>query len=225
MVTRTTTPKKEDNATFLLTDAINNLNKRIEKTESDFLGHLQKVEDRLDQIVELTKTVAVLQTQTTQQTDQITEIRAQLRENGQKFETSVSRIHTRLDEITNHGRDRLELHSKDVELSLKSVKEISDRTERDLRQWLNRGLGAWFILVLVFGSVQAMTTRWIDSVDKDKVVIQQTVDKMKTEHIQYDSKISALETIAKDNSTNTKKLLDGQRDLEDLVIRQREKNK
>jgi small-conductance mechanosensitive channel len=223
--TTTTRSQKTDNETYLLTEALNNLNNRIEKTEADFIGHLQKVEDRLDQIVELTKTVAVLQTQTSQQTDQITEIRAYLRDSSAKFETSVSRIHTRLDEITTHGRDRMELHSKEVELNIKTVKEVSDRTEKDLRQWLNRGLGAWFILVLVFGSVQALTTRWVDNIEKEKVVIKTDVDKMKSEHIMYDQKFQGLEVIARENSANTKKLIEGQRDLEDLVIRQRDLKK
>jgi hypothetical protein len=108
-------------AMILVTEAINTLNSRIEKTESDFVGHLQKVEDRLDQIVDLTKTVAVLQQHSSHNTDQITEMRNSMRESGQKMDVSISRIHTRLDEISNAQRDRMELHTKDSDMKLSSL--------------------------------------------------------------------------------------------------------
>ena len=43
-----------------VTDALSTLSYRIEKTESDFIGHLQKVETKLEQIADLARTVAVL---------------------------------------------------------------------------------------------------------------------------------------------------------------------
>lgn len=138
----------------LVTEAINTLNSRIERTERDFVGHLQKVEDRLDQIVDLTKTVAALQQTSANQNDQILEIRSQLRENAQKIDNSISRIHTRLDEITSHQRDKLELYAKEIELKLTNVEEkhinnveiFKGKTENNFSQ-LKQDLKAEFVPV------------------------------------------------------------------------------
>ena len=214
------TPKQNfDFATVALTEAITTLNSRIVKTESDFVGHLQKVEDRLDQIVDLTKTVALLQQQTSQQVDTIAEVRTQLRDNSTKFDQSISRIHTRLDEIQTHQRDKLELYSKDIEIKVDSVKSKADTTDKELKAWLNRGWGAWGVMLLVLGAVNTGLYRWVDAIDKEKqanlIVLQQlTTAREKTELF-----IKQHEFEANDLKQQVKKLNDGQRDLEDLVTR------
>lgn len=152
----------------VLSEAIAALNSRIEKTESDFISHLQKVEDRLDQLVELTKTVALLQQQANSQTDQITEIRSQIREETSKYDSTINKIFSKLEDIQNHQRDRLELYSKEIDIKIAGVAAKADNTDKELRAWLNRGWGAWVVGVLVFGAVQTGFYRWIDSLEKDK---------------------------------------------------------
>ena len=182
----TITKKRQSTTNSALATAIGSLNDRIEKTENDFLGHLQKVEDRLDKIVELTNTVAVLQQKSSQHNEQLSEIRSEFRELAGKFETSISRIQSRLDEMGNHQRDRLdevvahqrerlEIFSKEIDLKVESVKSKADATDRELRQWLNRGFGGWVVGVLIFGLVQTGFYRWIDSLDKVKSETQAQV--------------------------------------------------
>ena len=152
----------------LLSEAIAALNSRIEKTETDFISHLQKVEDRLDQLVELTKTVALLQQQTNSQTDQITELRNQFREESNKYDATINKIFSKLEDIQSHQRDKLELYSKEVDIKIANVAMKAENTDKELRAWLNRGWGAWVVGVIVFGAVQTGFYRWIDSLEKDK---------------------------------------------------------
>lgn len=159
----------------VLTDAINNLNNRIEKTETDFIGHLQKVEERLDQIVDLTKTVAVLQSQASQQTDHIIEVRTQLRENAQKTDNSITRIHTRMDELASHQRDKSELLQKEVDIRIENVKQTVDITDKEFKQWLNRGVGAWAIFIILISIGQAAFYRWVEGIDQEKAAIVKSV--------------------------------------------------
>lgn len=117
------TQTSRSNQGAIVAEAINTLNSRIEKSESDFIMHLRKVEDRLDQIVDLTKTVAVLQQNSTTQTDNITEMRTHLKENSQRIDASIGRLHNRLDEIIAGQRDKLELHTKESEIKLKNIED------------------------------------------------------------------------------------------------------
>ena len=221
-----------------LLDALNTLNSRIERTEDDFIGHLQKVEDRLDQLVDLTRTVAVLQQQSTQQTDQITELRTQMREGQQKNENSISRIYSRLDEIINNQRDKIELHSKDVDIKIKSIetkitdedKEIkteiknvsnaASNTEKELKTWLNRGWGAWFVFILFFGAVQTAVYKWVDNIQEEKNIMALSVKELNLhkERSEISSKQNdvTLNTLKEEVRRNSMSV----RDLEDLIRRQ-----
>lgn len=217
--------QREIEAHTLLTQSLNLLSDRIQKTESDFITHLKKVEDRLDQIVDLTKSVAVLGQQASQQSDQITELRTSQREHFQKFDASVSRIHTRIEEIQDHGRDKLELIVKETELAQKEVaskcdkatKEISskaDNTEKELKQWLNRGVGAWLVLVLVFGAFNTTLWRWVDSIEKDRTQIVQSMELNKRDHIIYDNRVLSLESAVKDTQEQVKRVSQMQQDTD-----------
>lgn len=223
MAARSTTITKEEEmlAHRLLTDAINTLGNRIERTETDFLAHLQKVESKLDQIVDLTKTVAVLQNQTSQQTDQITEVRAQLRESSQKFDNSISRIHTRLDEIVTHQRDKLELNTKEFDIKFESLKAKSDTTDKELKQWLNRGWGAWAILVAVIGIINLSVYKWVDGIERDKTNIVTVLDRLQKDGIGHENKLNNIDTSVKELVSQVKKNSDSQRELEDLVRNKR----
>lgn len=189
-----------------VSEALNTISYRIEKTESDFIGHLQKVESKLEQIAEVTRTVAVLQQQTNQQTDQITELRSQLREYSQKIDSSVARIHTRLDEITNHTRDKLELSSKEQELHVKTVETKADSTEKELRQWLNRGIGAWAILAFVAAVVQTGFYRWIDAIEKDRTKIEAVVTSTASTVDKHTQQLENVITITKEQQLTNKRL-------------------
>lgn len=216
---RTMLQQEEIDAHRMLTQSMNMLNDRIEKTETDFVGHLKKVEDRLDQIVELTKTVAVLQTQTSQQTDQIIEVRTHLREYSGKFDNSISRLHTRLDELTGHQRDRLELHTKEGDIAIKEVKNLAERTDKEFKQWLNRGWGAWAVLILIFGTVNTALWRWQDNMDKERAVVVQSIDKLQKDHLLYEQRHNAIDASLKDTQATTRNLEQTTRNIEDVLIR------
>jgi uncharacterized phage infection (PIP) family protein YhgE len=183
-----------------VSEAINTISYRIEKTESDFLGHLQKVETKLEQIAELTRTVALLQQQTNQQTDQISEVRSQLRDQIQKHDLSVSRLHSRLDEMNTNIRDRFDINAKEDEFRVKSVEAKADNTEKELKQWLNRGAGAVAILTLLLGIVQTGFYRWIENIDQRRANTEATVQTLVNVTEKQSQQLTQLIDSAKENS-------------------------
>lgn len=188
--------------------AMESMTKRLEKTESNFGGALQRVEDRLDQLVDLTKTVAVLQQQNAQHNDTITELRTQLRDSTEKFQTSLSRLHTRMDEIQNHQRDRMELLAKEMAIDVKSNELAIHAVDKELKTWLNRGWGAWFIVALVMATANTMFFRWVDSIDKDKTQIVQTVEKLTKDELILEQRMQVQESASKDSGLTLKQMTD-----------------
>lgn len=190
--------------------AMESLTRRLEKTESDFVGHLQKVEDRLDQLVDLTKTVAVLQQQNAQHNDALGELRAAMRETTDKFQISMTRLHTRIDEIQNHQRDKLELHSKETALAIKTNEISIGNVDKELKTWLNRGVGAWVIFAVVIGAAQTIGFRWLDAVERDKAQMVQTMDIVSKNQALMEQRLQNQESLAKDMVANLKTILEGQ---------------
>jgi len=162
-------------AESLLIQSMNLLSDRIAKAETDFVGHLKKVEDRLDQIVELTKSVAVLQTQTSQQTDHITEIRGAQREQFHKADASLTRVHSRIEEVQSNANIKLEAFGTEVKAMVKDVENHADSTDRELKAWLNRGWGAWAVFTLAITISSGLFYKWVDSIEQEKAVLTTSV--------------------------------------------------
>lgn len=191
--------------------AMESLTRRLEKTESDFVGHLQKVEDRLDQLVDLTKTVAVLQQQNAQHNDALGELRTAMRETTDKFQTSMARLHTRIDEIQTHQRDKMELHSKETALAIKTNEIATSNVDKELKTWLNRGVGAWAIFAVIIGAAQTFGFRWLDSIDREKVQMVQTLEAVAKNQALMEQRLQGQENATKELMVSLKAMIDEQR--------------
>lgn len=182
------------------------MNARIDRTENDFIGHLQKVEDKLDKIAEITKTVALLQQQTNQHNDQLGELRTQLRESQSKTEESIARIHGRLDDMVNNQRDRLDIYTKEVDVKIDAIKSTTGSTEKELKQWLNRGIGAWVIFVFVMGAIQTGVWKWVDSIEREKEVIVKQMNLNTTNVDKHTQQLDIISRTTAENQSSVRRL-------------------
>lgn len=141
-------------------EQIRSLNYRLDKTEQDLVNSIKSLESKMNAIAELSQSMTALNQRTLQHTDQLTETKLQLRETIEISNRNDERLQQRLDEMSNNIRDKLDLVSRETVMRIKSVEEKADKTERDFKQWLNRGVGAWFILSIVAASVQFIFYQW-----------------------------------------------------------------
>lgn len=70
---------------------------RVEKTESDFVGHLKKVEASLVQLVELTKEVAVMRVESTHLQEKVLDLLINTQKQDQEHKEAMKRMHERVD--------------------------------------------------------------------------------------------------------------------------------
>lgn len=194
------------NSSSSVSDAINTLSFRIEKTESDFIGHLQKVENKLEQIAEVTKTVALLQQQTNQQSEQLIELRTQVREGASKLDATVTRIHSRIDEASASTRDRIDLTGKEAEMKIKSIDDKASHTDKELRQWLNRGWGAWAAFVILAGVIQTGFYRWIDGIEKTNAKLETQLVTQSSTVDKHTQQIEQLIVLTREQQLSNKKV-------------------
>lgn len=202
-------PSVSSERAFIL--AMESLTRRIEKVELDFVGHLQKVEDRLDQLVDLTKTVAVLQQQNAQHNDALSELRTAMRETTDKFQTSMARLQARIDEIQMHQRDKMELHSKETALAIKTNEIATSNVDKELKTWLNRGVGAWAIFAVIIGAAQTFGFRWLDTIERDKVQMVQTLEAVSKNQALMEQRLQGQENAIKELMVSLRAIIDEQR--------------
>jgi chromosome segregation ATPase len=204
-----------------VTDALSTLSYRIEKTESDFIGHLQKVETKLEQIADLARTVAVLQQQTNQQHDQLSELRAQNREQVQKYEQSINRVDNRIDEMHSQVRDRFELANREQTFKLTTITEKTENVESELTKWLNRGVGAWAILAIAAGIVWGGFYRWVDNIESSRDAFSKQSQSAEIIIEKHSQQLEQLVTITKEQQAANQGI---QKTLSDLEIRLEQMN-
>lgn len=134
--------EKSDEVIKAISKMADNLLFRVNKTELDFVEHLKTVEERLDQLVELTKVMAVVQNEISHQDDKISDIKKTISE--------ISGINSnRLDQMANRMLEQ-------------------DKEHRDLKDKFNRSfwvvMGGWAICVFWFNS--------FDPVDKISTIVK-----------------------------------------------------
>lgn len=177
---------------------------RVNKTEKDFVNHLQRVEDRLDQLVELTKNVAVIQANSANQQERMTEFGVQLRTFEQRNEGSTSRIHSRIDDLNHLVSEKLDVNEKKVEAMIADTILPVTRKQEDLatkhhtldsefQKYLNRAIAAVSVIGFVVGTFSWIGKTWITSLEKDRDQIVNSLKETKSNVDNLDQRLKVLE--------------------------------
>lgn len=95
-------------------------------------SHIEANTERLDHLIALTQQITTVNERQSRNQDDIIDLRNRITTLDINTRESATRLHGRIDQ----------------------AKEASASTDRELNKWLNRGLGAWFLLVIVAGIFQ-----------------------------------------------------------------------
>ena len=151
---------------------------RMDRIETDFVDHIRKIENRLDQLVDLVRDVATLKQQYTAQNVGIIELRGAIREQSQKMETSIARVHQRLDELTTSVGASIDSETSKIVDKLTDFEKDHKDLDRRFQMWLNRGLGGWIAATIVVAVLQYAGLRWLEQLEADRVAVNAQVQKL-----------------------------------------------
>lgn len=142
---------------------------KIDSIETRLESHVSKIEQRLDQIVNLMQAVATLQEKESRNAETIREIKVSLKDSIDKFDKTVTRVHERLDrhdELANADQKEAELKLKALDLKIGDV-------DKKVSQWINRGIGIWLAMSFLVVIVQTLGGFFINSF-KDEYAASKT---------------------------------------------------
>jgi len=130
------------------------LSSKINSIETRFETHTQKVEDRLDQLVDLIRQVAILQEREMNNSDTIREIKDGIRRAHERVDVLVSQMDSQHSANKSLYADKLEKETDKIEIELDAISTRLNQTDETVKSWLNRGKGAWYIMIFTFGIIQ-----------------------------------------------------------------------
>ena len=157
---------------------VKTMSSRMDRVETEFVDHLRKIETRLDQIVDLVRDVAALKQQYTAQSEAIVELRGAVREQSTRVESSIARVHQRLDELTASVSSSIDTETAKIVERIAESEKNHKELDGKFQMWLNRGIGGWTVFVLVVGILQFVGIRWLNTMDADRETLVAQVQKL-----------------------------------------------
>lgn len=125
---------------------------RVQSLESRLEDNIDKINGRLDLIVELMRQVTVLQEREISNASQITDIKTAVKETNTTLKEWNTHVHQRMDSHLNDMKiykmdieEAINTFQHDIKKDIDKNTEISNSTQKEFAKWLNRGIGAWAI--------------------------------------------------------------------------------
>lgn len=151
---------------------------RLDKTEGEFVEHLQRVEGRLDQLIDFMRDIAVLQQQYTTQGEALGELRVAVREQSIRLENSVRQVHSRLDDLTTTMTVNIDSETSKIVEKLNEYEVKHKILDHKFHTWLNRGLGGLAAVAVVCAVFQFTGVRWLERLETERVYTAERVTKI-----------------------------------------------
>lgn len=156
---------------------IESIANRFASVEKSLSDDVQRLEDRLGQVVELMTSVSALQSQVHNHQKLLTELRQLVKTNLDEINTLVSTTDQKYaTQVTILGRkvtDATGIHDE----KYARIEERLDASEHRQRTWLNRGIGAWVVMSVLVGMVEYGGVRWLQDAEEDKAATHAAVAK------------------------------------------------
>ena len=105
-------------------------------------------------------------------------LRGAVREQSTRVESSIARVHRRLDELTASVSSSIDTETAKIVERIADSEKNHKELDGKFQMWLNRGIGGWAVFVLVVGILQFVGIRWLNTMDADRETLVAQVQKL-----------------------------------------------
>lgn len=158
------------------------LQDRISRNENALTDSIRRMEEKLDRIVELGKTVAVLQEQWSRFAETTADMRSRLSAIEAKVDANAQAVSEQLSSVASRAED-----------SANKARKRADEVHQDVAKWLNRGWGMWVIASIVFTIASSLFYRWLDLIDRDRASLVQFIEASRKNDIVFEQRLIEVE--------------------------------
>ena len=171
---------KGENSASVAIAYIESLTARFENAEKHINDDIEAIEKRLQQLVELMKTVSTIQQQVSTQQDVLNEVRLAVRSNLDQLDNLMDGIDAKYASHFTAVSKKIADAIGDQNAGRKKLDDRISHVEEKLHNWLNRGIGMWAVFACVVGFFQYVGMQYVSSLQQDKEQLQTTVTRLST---------------------------------------------
>ena len=166
----------------------NYLYKKIDAIEHRVEVHISKIEQRLDQLVNILGSVSSLHDRENRNTESIVEIKANIKEALEKGEKAITKLHDRIDDINKSIEDDTICFNNTTSGIDRHVTEVND----EVVKWRERGIGLWVGVTALIFCIQIMGGYILKSFDEAYKVTKTQVLDMSRRQMEVEQELTKL---------------------------------
>jgi hypothetical protein len=147
---------------------------KVDSIENRLEKHVVKIESRLDQIIDIMKTVAQLQEREANNSDDIKELKGNLKETIEAFKVANLKMHDRIDSVVDKTKIMEGVFDSKVLETVKTRDTLCDSVngkvsdiDSKVEKYLNRGIGGWFVGSILIIALQGLGV-WVIKTNIDE---------------------------------------------------------
>lgn len=178
---------------------------RVESLEGRLDDNIDKINSRLDLIVDLMQKVTALQEREINNQVQINEIKLNMREMNQTLKDWNEHIHERMDrhytevKVCRDGIHKtIEGVEDEIVTKLGKIETKATATQEELAKWLNRGIGAWTLASILIIVIQGLGAYVISGIIDTNSKKDDRMTRIEQRVLENERTMTSLEAFAKD---------------------------
>ena len=158
---------------------IENLANRFERTERQIDEDIAQIQRRMEQLVELIRAVSSIQHQVGTQQKALGDLRNEVREQLSALEALVVSSDTKyisnIETLTQRVSAGMSEQTRARAVLSERITDVDNR----IKMWVNRAIGVYGMLSLVFGVFQYIGFQYVDSLKVERDSAYETIERMR----------------------------------------------
>jgi hypothetical protein len=177
---------------------------RVQSLEGRLDDNIDKINNRLDMLVDLMQRVTALQEREINNQVQITELKTSIKETNQSLKDWNAHLHERMDrhytdlKVCREGIDATVKNiEEDFKEEVEKVEEKNAMTQNELAKWLNRGIGAWALASVLLIVLQAAGAYVVNGIVDAGVKTDERMTRMEVRMLENEKRYIDVMSLAK----------------------------
>ena len=177
---------------------------RVQSLEGRLDDNIDKINNRLDMLVDLMQRVTALQEREINNQVQITELKTSIKETNQSLKDWNTHLHERMDrhytdlKVCREGIDATVKNiEEDFKEEVEKVEEKNAMTQNELAKWLNRGIGAWALASVLLIVLQPAGAYVVNGIVEAGVKTDERMTRMEMRMLENEKRYIDVMSLAK----------------------------
>jgi ABC-type transporter Mla subunit MlaD len=160
------------------------VSQQLDRFDQRYSAHLDKIETKIDRVVELAASISVLQEKTGNHSNELADIKATIKSLSSSTDDSFRRMHSRVDDgikVMAQTDERFDSKLEELQRQLDQedtiLKDGIREVHSELKKYIHIGIGMWIAASFLMAFIQWLGMNYINNIKDDfnhqKAIVQE----------------------------------------------------